>query len=253
MDPAQLCSNAYANTQDSIHDIKYPFFTAKIYDSTPIFRKLRMSMSDCKIKDNRLLLSRSHVYSGLGKSSTLPYHPSSRFSFRRGNGNKSRTVELLTRHSIAAQDMAQLVRRFVRNCKKKALAQKLLIKSITGCYILYQFPNTPSKEVALDFVTGLPQVGELNAICVVIDRLTSNEHYIPFSDTIDARGIGKAILFSYLPSSWTARLHYVWSRRSVWQRFFKGHTSLSNDWEFRCASIDRFTILTQTDKHRKCK
>lgn len=50
--------------------------------------------------------------------------------------------------------------------------------------------NTPWKEVALDFVTGLPQVGEFNAICVVIDRLTKKRYYIPCSDTIDARGMG---------------------------------------------------------------
>ena len=40
----------------------------------------------------------------------------------------------------------------------------------------------------MDFVTGLPQVGDYNAICVIIDRLTKQRHYIPCADTIDARG-----------------------------------------------------------------
>ena len=44
------------------------------------------------------------------------------------------------------------------------------------------------KKVALDFVTGLPQVGGYNAIFVIIDRFIEQHHYIPYAATIDGRG-----------------------------------------------------------------
>lgn len=48
-------------------------------------------------------------------------------------------------------------------------------------------PIIPWKKVALDFITELPQVDKFNAICVVIDRLTKQQHYIFCSDTIDTQ------------------------------------------------------------------
>lgn len=104
----------------------------------------------------------------------------------RGHGGKSRTFEILSRHYFC-HGLSQLLRRFVRKCEKCSRS-KASNEKYNG--LLHPLPVLMQawKEVALDFVTGLPQVGEYNAICVVIDRLTKQRHYIPCADTIDARG-----------------------------------------------------------------
>ena len=81
MDPVQLWSDAYANTKDPVHDIISSL--QQNLRQHPIFRKLRIPISDCKIKDNRLYYRGRIIYSRLKKSSTLPHQPSSHFSFRR--------------------------------------------------------------------------------------------------------------------------------------------------------------------------
>ncbi len=87
-----------------------------------------------------------------------------------GHGGKSRTFEILSRHYFCL-GLAQLVRRFVRNCKKCSRS-KASNEKYNGLLHPLPLPLEAWKEVALDFVTGLPQVGDYNAICVIIDRLT---------------------------------------------------------------------------------
>jgi len=38
----------------------------------------------------------------------------------------------------------------------------------------------------MDFITGLPQAKDRNAIWVVVDRLTKQRHLVPCSTTVDA-------------------------------------------------------------------
>ena len=90
------------------------------------------------------------------------------------HGGKSRTFEILSRHYFCP-GLAQLVRRFVRNCEKYSRS-KALNEKYNGLLHPLPLPLEAWKEVALDFVTGLPQVGDYNAICVIIDRLTKQRH-----------------------------------------------------------------------------
>lgn len=78
------------------------------------------------------------------------------------------------------------------------------------------------KEVALDFVTGLPRVGEYNEICVIFDCLTKQRHHISCADKIDARGTA-ALYYSHVyrlhgpphyitPDHGTQFINDFWSR-----------------------------------------
>ena len=126
-------------------------------------------MSDCKLRNDRLYY-RGCMY--IPDSNKLRLHliTQAHTSPSGGHGGKSRTFELLSRHYYCP-GLARLVSQFVRNCEKCSRA-KASNKKYNGLLHLLPVPNTPWKEVVLDFVTGLPQVGEFNAICVVIDQLT---------------------------------------------------------------------------------
>ena len=144
-------------------------------------------MADCQFI-NRQLFYRNKI--------NIPDHPELRLHLTQqphnspsgGHRGKSRTLKTLSRHYFCP-GLAQLVRRFVRNCKKcsrsKASNEKYNRLSIHPLPL----PLQAWKKMVLDFVTGLPQVGEYNAICVIIDRLTKQRHYILSADTIDANGL----------------------------------------------------------------
>ena len=83
------------------------------------------------------------------------------------HGGKSGTFEILLCHYFCP-GLAQLVRRFLRNCIKCSRS-KASNEKYNG--LLHPLPGSLQawKEVALDFVAGLPQVGDYNAICGIID------------------------------------------------------------------------------------
>ena len=144
-------------------------------------------MSDYKFRDNRLYYQ-DRLYIPDSNELRLYLISQAHTSPAGGHGGRSRTFELLSRYYYCP-GLARLVAQFVKNCEKCSRS-KASNTRYNGLLHPLPVPTTPWKEVALDFVTGLPQVGEFNAICVVIDRLTKQRHYIPCSDTIDARGMG---------------------------------------------------------------
>ena len=152
-----------------------------------------MSMSDCELRQGRVFY-RNRMY--IPDSSQLRLHliQQAHSSPSGGHGGKARTFEIISRHYICP-GIVQLVRRFVRNCEKCSRS-KSSNEKYNGMLQPLPVPLEAWKEVALDFVTGLPKVGEYNAICVVVDRLTKQRHYIPCADTIDARGTA-ALYYSH--------------------------------------------------------
>jgi transposase InsO family protein len=49
-------------------------------------------------------------------------------------------------------------------------------------------------EIAIDFITGLPNSRGYNTIWVVVDRLTKMRHLIPYSTMIDAEGLANLFM-----------------------------------------------------------
>jgi transposase InsO family protein len=55
-------------------------------------------------------------------------------------------------------------------------------------------PKRPWKDIAMDFVTGLPTSRGNDTIWVVVDRLTKMRHFIPCSTIIDAEGLANLFM-----------------------------------------------------------
>lgn len=88
-------------------------------------------------------------------------------SLSKGDGSKSGTFEIHSRYYFY-HCLAQLVRRFVQKWEKYSRS-----KASNEKYNRFLHPQPMSiqawKEVALNFFSGLPQVKNCNAICVIID------------------------------------------------------------------------------------
>lgn len=70
------------------------------------------------------------------------------------------------------------VKRYVRNChpcqRSKAPRDKA-----NGLLVPLPVPQQRWQDIAMDFITGLPESEGKNAICTIIDRLTKERHYVP--------------------------------------------------------------------------
>lgn len=123
-------------------------------------------MFDCELKDDRLYY-RGRMYIPDSENLRLHLITKAHSYPSGGHGGKSCNFELLSRHYYCP-GLARLVRQFMRNCEKCSRA-KAANKKYKG--LLHPLPVRDSqwKEDTSDFVIGVPQVGEFNAICVFID------------------------------------------------------------------------------------
>ena len=51
----------------------------------------------------------------------------------------------------------------------------------------------------MDFVVGLPKFKGFNAIWIVVDRLSKQEHFVPYMRTIDAQGLSTLFIDNTFP------------------------------------------------------
>ncbi len=90
-----------------------------------------------------------------------------------------RTVEQIGRQFYWPA-MRKTVDQYVRNCYTCQRSKAPRDKS-NGLLQHLELPEQRWRDIAMDFVTGLPLSNGFNAILTVIDRLTKERHYIPCS------------------------------------------------------------------------
>ena len=111
-----------------------------------------------------------------------------------GHPGRERTLELIKRNFYWPQQR-QYVNRYVDNCdtcrriKPTRHAPFGLLKPLKP-------PDRPWNSLSMDFVTGLPKArgSDINAIWVVVDRMTKMAHFVPVPDTITPEGLAKVFL-----------------------------------------------------------
>ena len=94
-----------------------------------------------------------------------------------GHPGVARTVSMLKRHFYWSGCTAD-IKRYVRNChpcqRSKAPRNKL-----NELLVSLPVPEQRWRDIAMNFITGLPKSEGYNAICTIIDRLTKERHYVP--------------------------------------------------------------------------
>ena len=94
-----------------------------------------------------------------------------------GHPGKNRTIELIKRFYYWPR-LEGTVGRYIRNCdpcqRSKAPRDKT-----NGLLVPLPVPKQRWRDIAMDFIVGLPPAEGYNAICTIIDRLTKERHYVP--------------------------------------------------------------------------
>jgi hypothetical protein len=99
-----------------------------------------------------------------------------------GHPGRAKTFELVTR-TYYWPGQREYVTRYVENCDM-CKRIKPVRHAPYGLLKPLQLPERPWNSISMDFITGLPEAGNDNAIWVVVDRMTKMSHFIPVSDTL---------------------------------------------------------------------
>jgi hypothetical protein len=143
-----------------------------------------ISLAECH-KENTQLIYRNRIY-------YVPSHDQLHLRILQmhhdppavGHPGRAKTLELIDR-VYYWPTLRKDVERFVRNCyvcrrtKATRHAHYRVLKPL-------EVPDHPWQHISVDFVTGLPQSGGFDTICVFVDRLTKQYHLILCNTTITA-------------------------------------------------------------------
>ena len=182
-----LISTAYsenATRNDPLHEIMQALRDGE--RQTPIMKKIHMSLSDCKLRDDRLYY-RDLLYIPDHDELRLKLLQKSHDSMSAGHPGTTKTFHLLRRYYFWPNQW-DTVKRYVGNCRTCAVTKASRDK-YHGLLKPLPIPNQRWKEVSMDFVTDLPSCEGFDSIMAVIDRLTKQRHYIPTNKTITSEGV----------------------------------------------------------------
>jgi hypothetical protein len=109
-----------------------------------------------------------------------------------GHPGQARTLELLARKYYWPQQR-QYVHRYVDNCdtckriKPIRHAPFALLKPL-------QLPTRPWDSISMDFIMGLPEVDNCNALWVIVDRLMKMSYFIACKDTMGPQDLAEGFI-----------------------------------------------------------
>jgi len=109
-----------------------------------------------------------------------------------GHPSRAATYELVSRDYWWPK-MRQTIAQYVRNCdtctriKSTHHAPYVLLKPL-------QVPFRKWSSISLELITGLLVSQDLNALLVVVDRLSKMAHYIPITNDVNSKGIARLFL-----------------------------------------------------------
>ena len=114
-----------------------------------------------------------------------------------GHPSRAKTFDLLDWGSYWT-DMRKDVHRYVQNCHDCQRSQSSR-HSTFGVLRPVFVPNKPWEDTLIDFVVGLPEGKEFDAIWVVVDPLSKMRLFIPCHSSIDALGLTEVVHCHGLP------------------------------------------------------
>jgi len=106
-----------------------------------------------------------------------------------------RTIEK-TRIALKELPLAENAARCGKVCKELSHlpATKTSQHAPFGVLCPLAIPQQPWQDISMEFVMGLPQSKDHDAIWVVVDRLTKQRHLVPCSTTVGARDLADLLL-----------------------------------------------------------
>jgi hypothetical protein len=109
-----------------------------------------------------------------------------------GHPGRDKTFDLVSR-DYYWPGIKDSISQFIRNCYT-CTRSKPVNHVLHGVLRPLPIPNRPWKELSMDFVTGLPQSDEFDAVMVIVDRLSKQRHLIPYHTTANAKDVADIYL-----------------------------------------------------------
>ena len=112
-------------------------------------------------------------------------------------------INNLIRREYYWRGMRNTIAQYVTNCYTCQRAKAPRNKD-HGLLQSLPIPEKRWQDLSMDFITGLPLSSGHNAICVIVDRLTKERHYIAYTASDDGTSVDAVI---DIMISWVFRLH----------------------------------------------
>ena len=151
-----------------------------------------INLSECKEVDDRVYWRELQLVVPDYQDLHLRILRSSHDAPVAGHLGRAKTYSIVAR-SYYWPSLRKAVARYVRNCHTCSRAKSSRFQ-YQGLLKPLPVPERRWKDISIDFVTGLPECEGLNAILLVIDRLTKMRHIIPCSNEVDARMLAQLFI-----------------------------------------------------------
>ena len=106
-----------------------------------------------------------------------------------GHPGRSKTFSLMARDYYWPR-YHQFIARYVQHCHTCSRS-KASHHAKYGVLKPFPVPQQRWKDISMDFVTGLPESSDKNAVLSVVCRLTKMKHFIPCRETTDAKALAR--------------------------------------------------------------
>ena len=146
----------------------------------------KISLPDCTTHD-RYLYYRGRLFVPDSDHLRLKILQSHHDSPSAGHPGVTKTFNLIAINYFWP-GMREYIKRYVRHCHTCSRT-KSSHHAPYGNLRPLSIPNRPWNGLSMDFITGLPESKECNAILVVVNRLTKMAHFIPCRDSCSAEDV----------------------------------------------------------------
>ena len=109
-----------------------------------------------------------------------------------GHPGRAKTFDLMQRQYYWPR-FYQFIAKYVKHCHVYARS-KTFRQGKTGVLRPLPVPEQRWQDLSVDFVTGLPESKGIDAIMVVVDRLSKICHFSPCLTTLDVEGLAALFL-----------------------------------------------------------
>ena len=150
-----------------------------------------ISLADCSEAAGRLRY-RSKLYIPASDDLRLHVLRQAHDAPAAGHPGRSKTLQLIAREYFWLGRQKD-VERYVRNCHP-CRRSKASRQSQFGVLKPNPILDAPWQDLSMDFVVGLPQSQEYDAIWMVVDRLTKLRHMVPCNSTCSSEDLANLFL-----------------------------------------------------------
>ena len=143
-------------------------------------KKPTIQLDSCRVNDS-LLIKRDRLWMSEGKDSRLRLRMIKEIHDQLAVGHleTEQTLNMIRQHYYWL-GMCGEVEQYLRNCHvcKRAKASRDAYNSF---FQPLPVPERPWVDLTIDFVVGLPKSQDYDAILIVVDQLSKEKHYIPYT------------------------------------------------------------------------